>query len=268
MNILAIDIGNTNISIGLFIDGTERRIETVAGTNEPLLVEVLEAAWSEIPMSTTSKKPVRDGRVIVSSVKPAWTEQVGKLAKDNLGEKIMLIGPDVPLPMEMKVDAPERVGTDRVAAAAAAWAVVEQALVVADFGTAITIDMVDDNGAFLGGIIAPGIGMGAKALNEFTAKLPLVKTQAPDGPWGTNTESAINNGLYFGAVGLLNEVVRRYAEKIEKWPYTVITGGDAGLIHKDCEFVDAFVPYLTIKGIALAYRNYLDAKQEQEDEEE
>jgi type III pantothenate kinase len=151
-------------------------------------------------------------------------------------------------------------------AAAAAYAVVEQAVVIADFGTAITIDLVDDKGVFLGGIIAPGLSTGAKALNEYTAKLPLVKPSRPKTPWGKSTEAAINCGVYYGAVGLLHEVVRRYAEKIDKWPYTVITGGDASLIKDDCEFVDSYVPNLAVKGIALAYREYLDAKGTSEDE--
>ena len=167
--------------------------------------------------------------VVVSSVKPEWTKMVKQLVKEHLDEKIMVIGEEIPLPMEMAVDEPKKVGTDRIAAAAAAYAVVEQAVVIADFGTAITIDLVDEKGVFLGGIIAPGLNIGARALNEYTAKLPLVKPSKPKTAWGKNTEAAINCGVYYGAVGLLHEVIRRYAEKIDKWPYTVITGGDAAL---------------------------------------
>jgi type III pantothenate kinase len=261
MNIIAVDIGNTNISLGLFIDGTERRIESVPGSNTDLLIETLTAAWEEIPLVKAAKKETKDGRVVVSSVKPEWTEMLASIVKDKLNEKILILGKDVPLPMQMEVDEPKKVGTDRIAAAAAAYAVVGQAVVVADFGTAITIDIVNDKGVFLGGIIAPGIKTGAQALKDSTAQLPLVKTHKPERPWGSNTSEAINCGLYYGAIGLLQEIVRRYAEKIEKWPHTVITGGDAGLISDDCDFVDSFVPYLTIKGIALAYRNYLDAKE-------
>ena len=260
MNIIAIDIGNSNINISLFLDGTERFIESVSGDDEAKLIAVIEKGWSRIPFSKSAKEKVKDGTVVVSTVKPEWTKIVKQLVKERLDEKIVVVGAEIPLPMEMAVDEPEKVGTDRIAAAAAAYAVVEQAVVVADFGTAITIDLVDENGVFLGGIIAPGLSIGAKALKEYTAKLPLIKPSKPKSVWGKNTESAISCGVYYGAVGLLHEVVRRYAEEIDKWPYTVITGGDAALIKDDCEFIDAFVPNLTIKGIALAYRNYLDAK--------
>jgi type III pantothenate kinase len=266
MNIIAIDIGNTNISVGLFLEGTEQFIETVGGEAEDKFAALLEKSWGKIPYSKAAKEKVRDGAIVVSSVKPEWTKLVKQLAKDRLGEKIMVIGEQVPLPIKMAVDEPKKVGVDRVVAAAAAYAVVEQAVVIADFGTAITIDLVDDKGTFLGGIIAPGLGTGAKALNEFTAQLPLVKLSRPKAPWGKNTEAAINCGIYYGAVGLLHEVVRRYAEKIDKWPYTVITGGDAAIIKDDCEFVDSYVPNLTVKGIALAYREYLDAKGTSEDQ--
>jgi type III pantothenate kinase len=266
MNIIAIDIGNTNISVGLFLEGTEKFIEAVGGDAEDKLVALLEKSWGKIPYSKSAKEKVKDGAVVVSSVKPEWTKKVKQLAKEHLGENIMVIGEQVPLPITMAVDEPKKIGTDRVVAAAAAYAVVEQAVVIADFGTAITIDLVDDKGVFLGGVIAPGLGTGAKALNEYTAKLPLVKASKPKSVWGKNTEAAINCGVYYGAVGLLHEVVRRYAEKIDKWPYTVITGGDAAIIKDDCEFVDSYVPNLTVKGIALAYREYTDAKGTPEDE--
>jgi len=260
MNIIAVDIGNTNISMGLFIDGVERRIETAPGDNTELITEVITAQWEEIPMLESAREPTRNGVIVISSVKPEWTESIRTLAAEKLSSKIMLIGQDIPLPIEVAVDEPAKVGTDRVVAAAAAYAVVEQAVVIADFGSAITIDLVDENGVFQGGIIAPGLKLGARALHEYTAKLPLVKPKRPEGPWGSNTESAIQCGLHFGAVGLLNEVVRRYAEKLGTWPFTVVTGGDGALIHEDCDFVDRFVPYLTIKGIALTFTQYLEGK--------
>jgi type III pantothenate kinase len=266
MNIIAIDIGNRNIAVGLFLEGTEQFIETVGGDAQDKLAALLEKGWSKIPLSKSAKEKIKDGAVIVSSVQPAWTEQVKQLVKERLGERIMVIGEEIPLPMEMAVDEAKKVGTDRVVAAAAAYAVVEQAVVIADFGTAITIDLVDDEGVFLGGIIAPGLSTGAKALNEYTAKLPLIEPAKPTAPWGKNTEAAINCGIYYGALGLLHEVVRRYAEKIDKWPYTIITGGDAALIKDDCEFIDSYVPNLTVKGIALAYRNYIDAKASPEEQ--
>ncbi|MHC4154803.1 MAG: type III pantothenate kinase [Planctomycetota bacterium] len=158
------------------------------------------------------------------------------------------------------VDEPGKVGTDRVVAAAAAYAVVEEAVVVADFGTAMTIDLVDQHGVFQGGVICPGIEMGAEALRRSTAQLPRIKVSRPEAPYGKNTTDAINCGLYYSAVSTLQEVVRRYAEKIGRWPHTVLTGSAAELIKDDCEFVDSYVPNLVLKGIVLAYQKYIEEK--------
>jgi type III pantothenate kinase len=140
--------------------------------------------------------------------------------------------------------------------------VVEDAVAVADFGTAVTIDLVDQHGVFQGGVICPGLEMGADALRRSTAQLPRVEVARPDAPYGKNTADAINCGLYYSAVSTLQEVVRRYAEKIGRWPHTVLTGSAADLIKDDCEFVDSYVPNLVVKGIVLAYQKYIEDKNE------
>jgi type III pantothenate kinase len=149
-----------------------------------------------------------------------------------------------------------------VVSAAAAYDVVEDAVVVADFGTAVTIDMVDQNGIFLGGVICPGFEISAKALRDYTAQLPNIKITKPKAPYGKNTVEAINCGLYYSIVGALQEVIRRYAEEFGKWPQTVITGSAAKVIADDCEFIDNYVPNLVVKGIVLAYIKYLEEKAE------
>ncbi|MHC4699375.1 MAG: type III pantothenate kinase, partial [Planctomycetota bacterium] len=185
---------------------------------------------------------------------------IRQIAADELDEEIHVIGEDIPLPMSLWVDEPEKVGTDRIVSAAAAYAVAEDAVVVADFGTAITIDLVDEHGVFLGGVICPGFDISAKALKENTAQLPKAKISKPKAPYGKNTTEAINCGLYYSAVGMLEEVIRRYAEDIGKWPQTVITGAAAKTIKDDCTFIDSYVPSLVVKGIVLAYKKYLSEK--------
>ena len=260
MNIIAIDIGNTNIDMGLFIEGEEKFIKTVPGESMSELAELLESAWEQVPIAKSSKEKKREGVIVVSSVRPVWTKQLRQIAKEKLGEKIYVIGKNIPLPMDLWVDEPDKVGTDRVVSAAAAYAVVEEAVVVADFGTAVTIDLVDENGIFLGGVICPGFEASARALKDNTAQLPNVKVDRPDGPFGKNTVDSIKCGLYYSAVGTLEEIIRRYAEKIGKWPQTVMTGSAAGIIKDDCQFIDSYVPNLVVKGIVLAYQKYIDAK--------
>ena len=262
MNIIAVDIGNTNITIGLFMNGQEKSVKSIPGGSESKLTECLKSAWQEITIAKSSKEKKRDGVIVVSSVKPAWTKAVRELVRKTLGEKVYVIGKEIPLPITLRVDEPGEVGTDRVVSAAAAYDVVEDAVVVADFGTAVTIDLVDQHGIFQGGVICPGFEISAKALKQNTAQLPKVKVTKPKTPYGKTTNQAVNCGLYYSAIGTLQEVIRQYAEKIGRWPQTIITGAAAELIKDDCDFIDSYVPNLVVKGIALAYRKYIEEKME------
>jgi type III pantothenate kinase len=262
MNIIAVDIGNTNITIGLFLNDAEEFIKSVPGRSEKKLTRLLCDSWSQIPIAKSSREKKRDGVIVVSSVRPDWTGRVEEIAKKHLDERIYLIGKDIPLPIRLWVDEPEKLGTDRALSAAAAYAVVENAVVVADFGTAVTIDLVDENGIFQGGVICPGFEISSQALKDNAAQLQKVKVSRPREPYGKNTTDAINCGLYYSAVATLQEVVRRYAEKIGTWPYTVITGSAAAIIKDDCEFIDSYVPNLVVKGIVLAYRKFIEEKME------
>jgi len=219
-------------------------------------------AWQRVPILETSTQGKRFGVIVVCSVKPTWTDLVRRLVEEDLGERIQVVGDDIPLPMSVWLDEPAKVGTDRVVAAAAAYAVVEDAVVVADFGTAVTIDLVDEHGVFQGGVICPGFEISAQALKDHTAQLPKVTVHRPDAPYGRNTADAVNCGLYYSIIGAMEEIVRRYAEQIGRWPQTIITGSGAELIREDCPFVDNYVPHLVIQGIVLAYMKYVEEKSE------
>jgi type III pantothenate kinase len=264
MNVIAIDIGNTNIGIGLYLDDKEQFIKSIPGKSEAKLASCLKSAWEKVPVLESSKEKKRDGVIVVSSVKSDWTKIIRQIVQDDLGEKVYVIGKEIPLPMSLWVDEPAKVGTDRVVSAAAAYDVIGDAVVVADFGTAVTIDLVDQNGVFLGGVICPGFEISARALKDNTAQLPNIKVSKPKAPYGKNTADAINCGLYYSIVGALQEVIRRYAEDIGKWPQTVITGSGAGIIHTDCEFIDNYVPNLVVKGVFLAYKKYIEEKARQQ----
>jgi len=264
MNIIALDVGNTNITIGLFVDDEEKIIEKVSASDAERIAEVLVTSWERIPILKSSKEKKRDGIIVMSSVNSESTAIVEGICKNKLGEKVKLVGRDFPLPIEMGVDDASAVGTDRVVTAAAAFAVIEDAVVVADMGTAITIDLVDEDGVFLGGVIAPGFSVAAEALKVRTDKLPKleVNVKVPKNTAGGNTLEAINNGLYYSAAGLLKFVVEKYASDIGRWPYVIVTGGAGGVIKQDCDFVDSWVPNLAVRGVVLAYKKFLDEKTE------
>jgi len=258
MNIIAIDIGNTNLHIGLFIHDEQVSIETIPGEDKAKIKAGLSAAWDQCPVVSSSAEGRRDAVIVVCSVQPERTECLRQWVRDTLDERIYLVGEDINLPITAWVDAPKDVGTDRLVSAAAAYAVAENAVVVADFGTAVTIDMVDAQGVFQGGVIFPGFDLAAQSLKDHTAKLPKVSVSRPAEPLGKNTRDAINCGLYYSAVGALQEIVQRFSEKIGTWPQTVITGSGAQVIHQDCEFIDSFVPHMVVKGIVLAYKKHLE----------
>lgn len=261
MNLLAIDIGNSNITFALFSDGEEKLLETIPGDDEKAIADILDQAWQVLPLVEAAKTPTRDGVIVVSSVKPKWTKKLQKIAKETINEKIKLLGDDIPILMETAFGNIESVGTDRIMAAIAAYEVVGDAVVVADFGTAITIDLVDENGRFMGGSILPGFELATRALETGTAQLPKVEIKKPQIPFGQTTEEAINCGLYYSAVSTLQEITRRYAEQLGKWPHTIVTGATASIIKDDCDFVDSFVPDLVVKGIAVAYNYYIGQEQ-------
>lgn len=260
MNLIAIDIGNRNIKIALYVKDEEKLLKTVdgnAGDIESQLADVLTECWDRVPLVEGAKEPVKDGVVVASSVKPEWTERVREIVKEELDAKLMVVGADVPLPIETAVDEPLKVGTDRLVTAAAAYAVVEDAVVVADFGTAVTIDLVDEDGVFVGGMISPGFDLSLKAMHTGTAKLPQVTMHKPKQVYGVNTEEAMRAGVYWSAVGLLETVCRKYAEQVGKWPQVILTGGAAKMIKDDCDFVDSWVADLALRGIIIAYKKYI-----------
>lgn len=262
MNLIAIDIGNSKIKVAFYKNDEEKFLRTFSddANLEKGLEDTLVEAWDQVPLMEDAKTPTKDAVIVASSVRPAWTEMLERLVNDELDEKVLLIGRDIPLPIETALDNPLETGTDRLVAAAAAFAVVEGAVVVADFGTAVTIDLVDESGVFVGGTISPGFSLSARTLHENTARLPEVTMQKPVQPYGANTEEAIRSGLYYAAIGLLETITRKYAEQIGHWPQVILTGGAAALIADDCEFVDSYVPNLTVRGIVVAYKKYLYEK--------
>jgi len=244
---LLIDIGNTRVGMAAWYDGRVR-------PSRRLTLEQIEAApawlsqgWKDLP------EPSRR-HVVISSVSPPRLEALARLIAEHCEEaEPVLIGRDIPPPIEANVPEPEKVGVDRLCSAAAAYRQANRACVVASFGTALTVDMVSDDGIFMGGAILPGMELSARALHEHTALLPHVELTRPQETWGTGTVEAIKVGIVCGVRGALREIVERYAAHIGKWPVVVLTGGDAELASETVDFADAVIPDLCIRGIALAF---------------
>lgn len=245
MKIFAVDIGNTNTSMAIVED--REVYEKVVLPND------------QIDRFTSKAQPLfrslqdRSTRLVaVCSVVPELTEEIVLSAESALHADVMLIGEEIPLPIKLDLRDKRTVGPDRVVAAAMAYERMGQAVVVADFGSAITIDCVNDDGVFLGGAILPGLKLSVSALACRAAALPEVKLSLPKTPWGRNTAEAISAGVVLGAVGSLRQIVERYAQKLGQWPEIIVTGGDGEFIGQHCEFIHAVIPDLVLMGIELA----------------
>jgi len=259
MDVIAIDIGNRTISLGVFTQQQLYRSETIPLPQaDPVKTVTLLKAFRE----DCGSQPLgaRTVPVVVSSVNPEGLRIVEKAVGEALDQNILLIGREFPLEMKVAIENPDAVGKDRLLTAFAAYQVIEAAVAVADFGTATTIDLVNDHGIFLGGVILPGLHLAADSLHEHTAALPQVSPIVPKEVIGVNTEQAIQNGIYFGTIGALREIVERYATELGHWPQVIATGGFSKLISQHCDFIDSLVPDLCLDGLYLAYRRFREAQ--------
>jgi type III pantothenate kinase len=248
-SLLIFEIGNSHVSVATSVGNsirTNHRFSTVQFDN---LLRHADEAWAALPDD-------RLKAVAAASVVPTVLDELRRNLEDRYEAPLMAVGDELHRPMSLAVEAPESVGIDRVCSAAAAYDVIGRACAVASFGTAITIDCVNDEGVFMGGAILPGLTMSAHALHEGTAALPDVKIEATGATYGETTEQCIRNGVLYGAVGALREITERYATQLGSWPQLVVTGGNSELVQSQCEFIDNVVPDLCIRGIALAYRRH------------
>lgn len=248
-NLLLLEVGNSHIALATSRDGRLGDPHRVNGVELTDLSARLDTSWQDLP-------DTRLRAVLIASVVPAATSRLREAIGGRLGAEPLLLGEDVPVPIVANVSKPKSVGIDRLCAAAAAFAEIQGACVVASFGTATTIDCVDDEGAFRGGAILPGLATQSWALHARTAQLPEVEIAAPTGVYGGDTRDAILNGIVYGAVGALREIVERYATDLGRWPRLVVTGGFGPLVRESCEFVDALVPDLVLRGMVHAYRTH------------
>ncbi len=252
--LLLLDIGNTRIGVASWQEGKVGESAHVPAEPADQLTETLRRLWNSLPEDDARS-------AVASSVQPDYLAAVEAAAVRAGIEPLLLIGRDLELPIDADVPEPAKVGTDRLCSAAAAYMRVKSACVVADFGTALTVDLVADNGVFLGGTILPGVAMAARALHEQTALLPLVEVGTPSERLGKDTISAIRTGIYAGMIGALREITEGYATQLGKWPPLVLTGGDARSIGPGCDFADAVMPDLCFEGIALAYERSFEEEE-------
>lgn len=246
-SVLACDVGNSAIK---FAHVHEDTVETPQQMRLVELVELgdrLASVWNEIP---------EPKYLAAASVNEPGLEALEAAVTEAIGAEVLVVGRELPLPIQTRLANPQTIGADRLCCAAGAFDRLGEACIVADFGTAITIDCVSDEGLFLGGAILPGLEMGADALAGGTSLLPHVELASPKWVFGADTKEAIIGGLVLGARGALRTIVEAYAVELGRWPVVILTGGDAALINEDpnvASIVQAVVSDLSLRGVAMAY---------------
>ena len=249
--LLAIDIGNTNIAVGVFEDERLRAAWRL-GTD----VHKLEDEYASVFLNLLSLKGLAfadiDCAIISSSVPPLVTVFEG-LCQRYFEVSPMVVGPGTKTGVRISIDNPREVGADRVVNAAAGHRLYGGPLIVIDFGTATTLDAVSEEGDYLGGAIAPGIGISAEALFEHAAKLPRVELVRPQNAIGRNSVSAMQSGIIFGYVGLIEGIVVRMRKELGGTAKVIATGGLADVICRETDIVDALEPDLTLVGLRLVH---------------
>jgi type III pantothenate kinase len=249
INLLVINVGNSRVALGVFDAGDLVYASRMALDDQPNWEGRLAEAWSRI-----KAKP--DAAVVGASVNPAVTSPIERAIMAATGQKLEWVGQDIDFPAKVMTEKPSETGVDRIVNIAAAFEQMQKACVVVDAGTAITVDVCNDKGEFLGGAIAPGVEMQLQALGKGTAQLPEVEFEPPAGPIGRNTRQAILDGIYYGIRGMVKELVENYATELGFWPEIIATGGDSAKLFEGWELVHAIAPDLTLYGIALAYANH------------
>jgi type III pantothenate kinase len=258
--LLAIDAGNTNLVFALVEDGMIRarwRIATDARRTADQY-----AVWLHQLLALEGFTKADVSAVIIGSVVPRALHNLEVLASKYFGVEPLIAGePPVEWGIELDVTEPKSVGADRVLNAIAAHALNEGDLIVIDFGTATTFDAVDYNGAYKGGIIAPGINLSLDALVAAAARLPRVAIEAPETETviGRTTEDQMHIGIYWGYVAMIEGLVARLKAEIGRPVTVVATGGLATLFDTHTDIFDVIEGDLTIQGLAMLYARRQDA---------
>lgn len=250
--LLAIDAGNTNVMFALF-EGERRvarwRTATVASRTADEY-----AVWLTQLMTLEGVAPARVGAAIVATVVPQALFELEALCRRYFGCAPAVVGRDVEFGLRVDVDRPHEVGADRLVNAVAAHARWPGWLIVIDFGTATTFDVVSADGDYEGGAIAPGVNLSLEALDRAAAKLPRVAVERPASVIGRATVPAMQSGVYWGYVGLLEGMAARIRAEIGAPATVVATGGLAALFKDATAAIDAVDPDLTLRGLMLLHR--------------
>lgn len=250
--ILGIDVGNTNIKYGVF-DGeriaasfrVSSRLSRTADEYGAVLVNLLKDKGIE--------KTDIDG-IIISSVIPPLNYTICHMCEYFFGKTPLMVGPGIKTGLNVKVENPKEVGADRIVNSVSAYNKYGGPIVVIDFGTATTFNVIDENGALTGGVIAPGVKTALESLVHNTAQLPMIELRAPKNAIAKTTESNMQAGIIFGFAGLVENIVGKIKRELKTDELKVVaTGGLGEIIAKEASCIDKVDRTLTLDGLRMIY---------------
>jgi type III pantothenate kinase len=251
MMLLVVDVGNTNTVLGVFA-GRELRAHWRLTTNAEQTADEYGILIRNL-FTLDGIQANKISGIMIASVVPPLNSLLGEMAQKYFHLPALFLEPGIRTGMAIHYDNPLEVGADRIANSVAAWEKYGGPCVIVDFGTAITFDCVSERGEYLGGVIAPGLGISAEALFERAARLPRVEIRQPQRVIGTSTVSSMQSGLFYGAVGLVDGILDRLLEVMGGKTRVIATGGQAALVAGASKYKPPVDATLTLEGLRIIY---------------
>jgi len=249
--ILVIDVGNTNIVLGVYRGKQLLHHWRLSTNREATADEYGVMVFNLFQHAGISISQIEG--VIVSSVVPPIMHTIETLCKDYIKKTPLIVGPGVKTGLNIRYENPREVGADRICNAIAAIELYGSPIIVVDFGTATTFDFIDAKGDYLGGAIAPGIGISTEALYNHAAKLPRIDLARPKSTVGRNPVASMQAGIIYGYAGQVDGIVWRMEEEFKVKTKVVATGGLAELIAGESKTIQDVNPMLTLQGLLMVY---------------
>ncbi len=249
--LLAIDIGNTEITLGVF-EGEELRATWHLATRIHRVADEYAALMMNLLQHQNMKlQDIKE--IAICCVVPPLLAAFVDMCRRYFSVTPLVVGAGVKTGVRIRMDNPREVGADRIVNAAAAHHLYGGPVIITDFGTATTFDVVSKDGDYLGGAIAPGVGIAAESLFIHAAMLPRVELVHPRHVIGSNTTSAMQSGIIYGYIGLVEGIVSRIQQELGEKTKVVATGGYAELIANETSVIDTVNPDITLIGLRLIY---------------